>query len=90
MNWKNWPYWLKGGVALLVIGVVCMIIAYFGDLSEGGSIDWLMVLLTLPFAFSAFFMGATGVSLLIGIVQQSLLYFAAGSLFGWIYGKFKK
>lgn len=29
MGWKDWPYWLKGGLIGAVIGIICILLAWF-------------------------------------------------------------
>lgn len=88
-KWSNLPYWLKGGLILLAVGVTCTIIFYFGDWRAGQLVDWLMMLTIMPFAFAGFFVGGTGAALA-GLAEQYVFYFALGSLLGWVYGKIKK
>jgi hypothetical protein len=81
-------YWLRGGATLLTIGIVCTIVAYFGNWSEGSLWQWLFLITIMPFAFGAFFVGGKG-AILTGLAAQYVLYFAIGSAIGWIYGKLR-
>lgn len=47
MFYKNWPYWLKGGVVGLIIGI-CVFVSVFPAISSDQSIDFFRTTLIFP------------------------------------------
>ncbi len=89
MHWKNWPYWVKGGV---IAGIVTLIIGGYYILYDGRS-----DVLTAIYApgLSALFISKGGLfsgnnpSLFEEFFAITLNGFVYGVLIGWLYGKFK-
>ncbi len=89
MGWKDWSYWLKGGVIGLVIYLLIATVS---------SIAWSDKLI-IPFVsfsgliFNNFLAPLLGNGFLtesISIIILSLIfYFISGSIIGWLYGKIK-
>lgn len=99
MNWKNWPYWLKGGWMLSVINLGLIIISYILP-SPMFSFKFGYFTIGDLFSFPALLMweGSQEIfSLVINrplqylfiILISSIEYFIIGALIGWIYGKIK-
>ena len=90
MGWKDWPYWLKGGVIGLVFVLILFLLIYFNLLgsSISGTLGIFIVVIT--------FIGALGLcpenacqfytaGLLILLIES----FIIGAIIGWIIGKIK-
>ncbi|MFC1685524.1 hypothetical protein ACFLZZ_00710 [Nanoarchaeota archaeon] len=80
MNWKEWPYWVKGGVIGLIIGILSSISAP------------MYTVLALMLIGGALGFGAEGQGYFIIISGLTLifLFFVIGALIGWIYERYKK
>lgn len=103
MGWKNWPYWVRGGVIADIITVVTaplilvlMFLAAFSDfpISNNITIIW-FIMFGIGQLITKFFYGifgwATGFSILIGSIVVSLfINFLIGALIGLIVRKMKK
>lgn len=85
MNWKNLPYWLKGGIIGLTIGllyglfsIILIVLVILGYLPASpfnlGTQSPKFLFLIIPF---------------IGTLIQTSILFVIGSLIGYIYGKVK-
>ncbi|MBS3085684.1 hypothetical protein J4225_03285 [Candidatus Pacearchaeota archaeon] len=77
MGWKDWPYWLKGGVIfeiLLIIGL--FLIAFIKG--EGLAILFLLI-----------FFGGENPWEMFTFLGFLILYFILGAIIGWIYGKIR-
>ena len=75
MGWKNWPYWLRGGISLDLLIIISMII--FPKLSE---IPIISILLYFPLFYG----------FIIGGLIILFCWFIIGAIIGWIYGKIKR
>ncbi|MBI5803559.1 hypothetical protein HY448_02640 [Candidatus Pacearchaeota archaeon] len=97
MGWKEWPYWLKGGILGTIIYLFFIMIAYFlgkvaPDIGYMLSVifflyDEFISYLTSPIFKLFDFIPYIGY-LLFGIKILGLP-FIIGALIGWIYGKIK-
>ena len=98
MNWKNWPYWVKGGiigaiVMILIIGVDYVGACYGGTKQE--FCGYFTIMASLPLAFlllgklTAFEIFSTKVSITEYMVSAVILYFILGAFIGFLYGKYK-
>jgi hypothetical protein len=84
----NSLYWLKGGIAAAILCFCLFLLALNTNLEDGSLLDWLLIFALYPYGFAAlWFGGAT--TLVIGLFQQSAIYFIAGSIIGLVYGKLK-
>jgi len=96
MGWKNWPYWLRGGIIGMVISFLLIIIisflgllslnmfgesSYFGNFL--GTISSLLFIKFNPF-YGFIFKSNT---LLGQLLPFLVFYFIIGAIIGWIYGK---
>ncbi|MBS3114557.1 hypothetical protein J4448_05640 [Candidatus Woesearchaeota archaeon] len=99
MGWKDWPYWLKGGV--IAVGIIILVIVFlvpFGESdllgvgsvhSSGGGPYWMLPFLP-GFILVLIFNPSTkplGYFLFYG--TPLILYFLIGAVIGWIVGKIK-
>jgi hypothetical protein len=94
MAWKNLPYWLKGGICAVAIGIILAIITFtvlnlypkdvMGlPIGPGGELFFaLAVILTLPQIFMEY-------NLILNLVVSFIFYFLIGALIGWIVGKLR-
>ena len=92
MGWKDWPYWLKGGI----IGLSLLLLSLL--------VEFLLYLPFSGFGFLALFYGYSAEALIsnptdfeyalylyiLPLVTVIVVYFLAGALIGWIYGLIKK
>lgn len=76
MGWKNWPYWLKGGIIGLIIGLVGVL---------------LKIVLSLIFIDDTGRPGFFSISstFITSQLLNCLGLLIIGLIIGWIYGKFK-
>ena len=96
MSWKNWPYWLKGGVIGVILIIVFFIIIVSISNTSKGCTSWE----NSPY----YCISIIGASFLIAVVTGSrnmmflyistgitniIIVFIVGSLIGLIYGKIK-
>lgn len=103
MGWKNWSYWLKGGIVAVIISIILLIIPFLLFLFitvDGyiGTIFFYIYFISLRISiFPAFLMrfvqgasdsSAINVTMLIVIISL-ITWFVIGAIIGWIYGKIK-
>jgi len=97
MFWKNWPYWVKGGIILGAI-VFLLSFLYWSPINSFEE-KYFGFILTVPFIISIFTgLGyrdiMTGRADLLANITFSLisfvLYFIIGAVIGIIYGKIKR
>jgi len=97
MSWKDWPYWLKGGIiaaAIYWIVVLLFIIAGPKGWSGLGMAQVLMLMLMPSSWFTlgpleGFLEQVPVVAFLFVILLQTAIYFVVGVLIGLIIGKIK-
>lgn len=102
MFYKNWPYWLKGGVISVLIALMFTSIFLDEGIYGGGFMNFgfaasMLVLAFLPMSlFCAFFslrcwdMGSYAQFILLGLSFNIIFYFIVGVIIGFVYGKIKK
>src|SRR3989338_11533229 len=57
MGWKDWPYWLKGGLKGIMVGIILLIPSLiWGSLCQGEECS-LGIILSLPVLLPAFLLG---------------------------------
>ncbi|MDO8564349.1 MAG: hypothetical protein Q7R87_05050 [Nanoarchaeota archaeon] len=89
MAWKDWSYWLRGGIILSIIFAVFLLLALYLDSTYGGH-PGLSFLLLMPVALLIKVNGLNTMSFMMVAIPLSLIFwFAMGTLIGWIYGKLK-
>lgn len=75
MAWKNWSYWLKGGIIGIILIIVLILVMVFTPLDLKPSL-----IATNSDAYQT-----------IAVVPLLLIeWFVYGALIGWIYGKIKQ
>lgn len=90
--WKNWPYWIKGGVLYLLIYYTVTILSF---LIESNVFYTIRGILSAPILFLSGLdiLKTCGIEIpntvLPATVYLSMLYFIVGSICGYIYGKTK-
>jgi len=95
MGWKNWPYWLKGGIIVsilyLIIGLI--LIKYpCGDTMSGGQCwDFTMLFILISYSLLGILyrLGIDPQSKYLVLIATFLVYFVIGSIIGWIYAIIK-
>lgn len=100
MGWKDWSYWLKGGVIALIIQILFFLI----DSLNGSFLDtrislpliiiWILMG-SLNLSFGCYNKGVITLSnctsyIIVSFILNLLLYFLVGALIGWIIGKVRK
>lgn len=104
MNWKNWPYWVKGGV----LGGIIYGTVLFGLSKTMATLSWVMPIppwmdfVTQPFIYVVTFVTLSlriigiNINLQNDVAGIALWYtcmflsgFLVGMVIGWLYGKFK-
>lgn len=83
MGWRNWSYWLRGGIITIVLYIIFYIL--FILIREEG---------VFPPTLAGNLIYVINISfylvLLIGTILDLLLVFLIGAFIGLIYGKFKQ
>ena len=99
-GWKEWPYWLKGGVIITIIGLILFFVGILfiyldlffnpchGDVCASGFLTSIGILFFSVFAWPM--MLAQNQDILIWTLIISILQlFIIGAIIGFIYGKIK-
>jgi len=96
MGWKDWSYWLKGGIIGLIIGVIALILPlfYLSDCAMPGicvSNDLMKAIHYIGFWLFIFVDGVLYLPWLdvALMVLVPIVYIFYGIVLGWIYGKIK-
>ena len=99
MNWKSWPYWVKGVFLTLTFDVLLAITLLEPfvrfDTLQGGSVLFVLYPLLILFSMSGYGFGTTpdwaqgGDFLVWASISNLLFYFLMGAFVGWSYGKIK-
>lgn len=98
MGWKNWPSWVKGGVILLILGLIANIFGLIIELNNdspvtkglGFAVVNLPALLIVTFIIRILKpLGLPLASILSNVFVFMIIYFIIGAFIGWIYGKIK-
>jgi len=100
MGWKDWPYWLKGGIILgsvfSLLSLFLWAIPYnFINALLGNKLELFFgipALLSMITGLGHIDIGSGKMDIIAGITFSLLsfiIYFIPGSLIGWIYGKIK-
>lgn len=100
MGWKNWSYWLKGGVITFSADFIIVLLIIFTS-HKSESIGWGLIFTQIPFSFTllGFFSKilcypvsintASACEIPLAIIGGLISWFIIGALIGWIYGKIK-
>ena len=75
MGWKNWPYWLRGGLIGIIVGIILLSIGERTSLPIEGNI----------FSSASY---ADGPFLYI-VIFALIIFFIIGAIIGLIVGKIK-
>lgn len=105
MNFKRWPYWLKGGVTASIIPAVLILIPLNFKIFTGLNIFLLpglpaaLILFANPTFFGCYYIifagsynnpNYCGSLLEVSVfVTAFIFYFVIGAFIGWFYGKIK-
>ncbi len=88
MGWKNWSYWLRGGVIGGVIGlIVGLLVLFLRDIFNNSFLQ----VLNLPSFVIAFALCYENLfcSNIIYVISSFIVFFILGAIIGFIYGKIK-
>ncbi|MBI2558573.1 hypothetical protein HYW20_04575 [Candidatus Woesearchaeota archaeon] len=87
MGWKDWPYWLKGGVIVLGIYLIATLsLLPFGETGGNPRFPLWLVPSLFPLFILIEILGDVQIN---PYIISPIFYFLIGSLIGWIVGKFK-
>ena len=99
MGWKNWPYWLKGGILFSLINALLSTLIYlillilknnFDTIRFAAEYSFFLVISLLFINPAWYFSGPRSYfDIIFGLVVGAALYFIIGAIIGWIYGKIK-
>ena len=105
MGWRDWPYWIKGGILLIIYGLLTLPLALIvrAFWSEGGK-QGILKLIVFPFIIAnslveyiaeKYFCGYScnqDTLFILGsaILLSLIIYFVIGAIIGLIYSKVKK
>ena len=101
MGWKNWSYWLRGGIVFDLLVIIIFLLLYVLWLIIGGSgiyslmnlilfpLYWIFQV-TRPVTFLEVFVFGSFLPNFQGIIILLTIYFIIGAIIGWIVGKIKK
>ena len=98
MNWKKWPYWLRGGVILFILGIILNIIGWIAELKNVSPVTkglgYAVVNLPVLFIVTLVSRILKPLGLPLGLFFSNIMvlliiYFLIGALIGWIIGKIK-
>ena len=97
MVWKDWPFWLKGGLVgifIYFLFIVFMISVYkqFFDLCGvyGCMSSWIILFSTFPINFLYNELRIPGINFTYSTYLAVIIqYFLIGALIGWVIGKIK-
>lgn len=102
MGWKDWPYWLKGGIiGLIVFLVISLFFILYEFIGIGVFIDFFFILsiffsiiTSLPFYIYDFILQILSINIYWNsfslFISGVINYFFTGAIIGWIYGKIKE
>jgi hypothetical protein len=90
MSFKNWTYWLKGGIigviTYLVVYIASFIIPSGGD-PPGNILSWIILLIAFP-TFSLKLNQLSPSVFMLMILP--IYFFIFGAIIGWVIGKIKR
>ena len=99
MSWKDWPYWLKGGLiglvsAFIIIPLLKILCPYLGydihGLGKNSVCNFLLITTMLMGIFIYLISFRNDLlSLVLFFILLGLIFFGIGALIGRIYGKIK-
>ena len=93
MKWKNWPYWLKGGVIGGIIPLGGILIGYLGHESIISGLLYLLFAFPVAIILGCGLENPNTICSLKAtpfiIILSTIIYFLLGAIIGWIVGKIK-
>ena len=83
MNWKSWPYWVRGGMIGLIIGVISIVTIVNGNEFV------LKIILLLSYPLNVFTCGkeCADAETLVTIFTGPIMAGVLGVIIGYLYGK---
>ena len=93
MNWKSWPYWVKGGIVALFISLVALVVGiwlgFAGELILLPFLAGPTMIANLLFGFKILSFDSLNLMFLWVLVVYLVFYFLFGAFIGYLYGKIK-
>ena len=100
MFWKNWSYWVRGGIIGILSWLIIAFLAYFlSTYLESGFLVWILFILVILALFPTIFIQGesvftTGLDALnlptaLGYILIVIFWFVIGALIGFIIGRLK-
>lgn len=84
MGWKDWPYWLKGGIIGVILLLILSLFAVATPKSDMGNVfSWAIILIAFPFMLTY------EDSQMLNFILFPIYFFILGAIIGWIVGKIK-
>lgn len=83
MGWKNWSYWLRGGLIAIIIYVILFLFLFIFP-----PFYYIISFLTIPLN-PLFNRGIFGDNAVVFIIVKGIYLFVLGVIIGWIVGKIK-
>lgn len=94
MSFKDWPYWLKGGIIGLIILFILYIFSYFSHIISNINLEFIFTFTINILAMPTFLVITRFVTdkptLFLLIPSIIIYYFLIGVIVGWIIGKIKR
>lgn len=93
MAWKDWSYWVKGGIIFTLLSLIGFLLRGYllKDILTNSAFDTIFVIIYLPIYLlknNVLYYYEPG--LFSSFLVLSLIYtFFVGALIGWLYGKIK-
>ncbi len=91
MNWKKWPYWVRGGVVGVLFAVFLVGgFHYCPSVGVDGKTNFQCLLWAIPLSIGEFiFYGLFDFPLPLFLFVEIIIWFILFALLGWLYGKIK-
>lgn len=90
MKWKNFPYWLKGGIIGVPIGFLLLVIANYSGVYNVLSFMFLMILIMAGGGLEGQVPWGKYTVWFITLLITGAIFFSIGALIGLIVQKIKK
>ncbi len=94
MGWKNWSYWVRGGVIVLSIQILLILISFIGHIM--GLFSFFIVI-SIFAGIGSIILNSLGLgvnssvtlNIVVNLLVTLIVVFIFGAIIGWIYGKIK-
>lgn len=96
-NWKDWAYWLKGGIIAALVPIIVFIANFLIDSIAGTSgetsLFYFLIIASPAIPIFDVLLNPSipyNITYIIFFVSTLVIYFIIGSIIGWIVGKRKR